>query len=1037
MARFANPTQLETCVELKASSRLCVGALGERWLDEPSGAIASPYLAPETLVGALPSDASHWVFVGDHGSRYSAETPLGPFTAVQRPPQKYARFTVVGGHWYGITNNSELWSGSWSDLRGARLSLPEPVFDFAMAPSGTGMALGLPERIWTTRNQGTDWEVLTADPMGATNIDVNDAGVFGITALLPPGTRTIVGVAIRDAKEALVQAIRLHHKPALYAEARGFVDGRSAQFASQVIELRRFDDGWQVGVGSIDKPFIFTKTKGLEECTAIHLAVSEQSSLALCRRDNSKDGSSDLTLYQSDKSAQTFAKLAGNVLGHFNDIHVAAIGADHFIATGLCAPSASQRGVEPGISHALVNAKTVSDCIPRSAVALKLSQSPAQGQRAFSLEAVVAPGAHITARPVAVSKDGQRVAFVSRSDISKPWSLYFSTDAGKTFSPHAIDALPVTNALAPSPSRATPESARRESRTALSLKFGEDRSLSLVLRDGDSPIVANFDDRGGLVATTAAPPGVSRVDAMGTRILAVSLTERAVYESLDRGASFELVGHLPSAACLTDLSCPVICTSTGCLIGERFTRVSWGGRGDAILDIEGNSEALDSGFEPQTERVMFRTPLVCQSDAQTARSGFTLARAPLPEQTSLADLLWYTHWQDWSKASAGLYRALRGRSVFEQISAFAPVVRAERAGIAINFNDAGVAYLRSKQLPKVGEPLGDLELAWMRFEQPNWSHARFRDAVPINGTDSYVFSGQRARRLLPAQLAISGEGVFLNAHADDLHQLDTSFVTGNGATAIGKLSWPVEHVRDQQLTKDPDAWNAFAFDETGSVLLHARKSRNTVVPGDSWNFVARTVANPRGILASSDRVKVYWGGNRPVLVLGTAAREHQLQSLSAHDIPANLGPLGRAVQLPLPSSFSEPPPACNSRDRRELSRFVVPLLPAAARAIGVRESDNQVSWLVTDYAIMYASSTKSCLDALWAVTLPGTTPVHAIVQLGDPGHAWAFFTRRSKGEEKVDARSISCKFDATARLPPELETRTQARFNLERLPLSE
>ncbi len=847
-ARFANPTQLETCVALSGSSRLCVGAIGERWLDDPGGAIASPYLAPETLVSAVPADANHWVFVGVHGDRFSAETPLGPFTSARRPPQKYVQYAVAAGQWYGITSDGEFWSGAWNDLSGARLSLSAPVFDFAISPSGKGLALSLPERVWSTHNRGLSWDALEVNPVGATHVTLSGADTFDITALLPQVTRPIEGLSIRDAKEARGQVIRLNYKPALFLEAQALVEGRAAELASQVIELRKFDDGWRVGVGAIDKPLTFAKTSGLDGCAAIRLAMSGQFCLAVCRLDNPKDDGSGLTFLRSDDKALNFVELPGSVLGRFNDIHLAAISGRHFVATGLCAPSDSQRGVEPGLARTLVNTKVVRDCIPKSAIDIKLSEPLPNGRLALRMEPVAAPGAHVTARPIATSRDGQLVAFISRADITKPWLLYLSNDAGSTFSAHSIDALPITNGAIPSGPRAKPELVRRETRAVLSAKFSEDRSLSLVLRDGDAPIVANFDDRGHLVATTLAPPGVSRVDAMGARILAVSLSERAVYESLNRGASFELVGHLPAAACLTDLSCPVTCTSGGCLIGERFTRVGWGGRGNATLDIAGNSEALDPSFEPETERVMFRTPLVCQADARTAHGSLTLTHEPVPEQVSLAELLWYSPWLDWSKGSAGVYRAIRGRSVVEQLSAFGPANHAERAGIAINFNDAGLAFLRSTELPRVGEPLGDLQLAWIRFKQSNWAHARFRDAVPMNEADTYVYSGQRARRLLPAQLTVSGEGVFVNAHADDLNRLENSYVTVNGTTTIAPLSWPVERVRAQKLTKDSDAWNAFAFDETGSVLLQARKS--LAAKSDPWKFVARTVANPHGTLAN-------------------------------------------------------------------------------------------------------------------------------------------------------------------------------------------
>ena len=1037
IARFARPTQLENCVELGGSSQLCVGAIGERWLDEPTGAIASPYLAPETLVGALPTDVRHWVFIGIHGSRFSAVTPLGPFTSVQRPPQKYAQFSVASGNWYGITSDGELWRGPFNDLVGTRFPLPAPIFDFAITPSGKGMALGLPERVWTTRNQGTSWQALEVNPVGATNVTVSESGGFEIAALLPEVSLFPPGVAFRNAKEAPRRTIRLRYEPAAFAQAEGFVEGRSAELASQVIELRKFDGGWRVGVGSIDKPLEFARTKGLEGCSAIHLAVSVKTSLALCQKAKVKDGSNVLTLYQSDKRAQDFDELTGNIVGRFNDIHVTAITADRFIATGLCAPSASQRGVEPNLGRTLVNAKTIQDCIPKSAVAIRLLPPQPSGRRGFGLESVMAPGAHITARPIAVSKDGQLVAFISRADNAGPWLLNFSSDAGKTFSVHSVDALPITNAASPPAPSVIPKAVRRESREVLSLNFGEDRSLALVLRDGDSPIVVNFDDRGNLVASTLTPPGVSRADAVGARILAVSLTERAVYESLDRGASFELVGHLPAAACLTAINCPVKCISSGCLIGERFTRVSWGGRGEVALDIAGNTETLDPGLEPQTDRVMFRTPVVCQSDTPLSRIGSALARAPLPEQMSLGDTLWYSPWQDWSKGSAGLIRAYRGLSVIDQSSALTAVDHAERAGLAVNFNDAGLVYMRSKQLPKVGEPLGDLELAWMRFKQSNWSHARFRDVMPMTNADGYLYGTDRARRLLPAQLAVSGDGVFVNAHADDQHQLGSLFVMVSGSRAVERIPWPIERVRDQQMWKTPDAWEGFALDETRSVLLRAQKSLGDATQGDPWRIVAQTIANPRGSLTSPDRVRMYWGGNRPMLVLGTAARSHQLQSLTARELPAKLAPLGEASPLPLPRTFAEPPPPCSPRDRRQHSRFVVPLLPEAARAIGIRKSDSQMHWLVANYAIMYASPTHACVDALWAETLPGTTPIHAIVPLDDPGHAWVFWTRRAKGEEKTDVQAMRCKFDAAAKPPPEFETRTQARFNLDRLPLSE
>jgi hypothetical protein len=148
-------------------------------------------------------------------------------------------------------------------------------------------------------------------------------------------------------------------------------------------------------------------------------------------------------------------------------------------------------------------------------------------------------------------------------------------------------------------------------------------------------------------------------------------------------------------------------------------------------------------------------------------------------------------------------------------------------------------------------------------------------------------------------------------------------------------------------------------------------------------------------------------------------------------------PLGPALALPPPATLSDPPPACTARDRRELMRVVVPLLPAAARALEVVDGKGQARWLVASQAIMYASAERACIDALWAETLPGMTPVRAVVSLEDSRHSWVFRTLRDKSEAVVEAQPVSCQFDANAHPPPEFETRTQARFNLEHLPLGE
>ena len=1036
-ARFSSPTELTRCVDIVSQSRLCFGALGERWLDGPDAALASPYLAPETLVAAWLTDSKTWLFVGRHGTRFSADTALGPFTSMQRASRKYIQYTADTAQWCGLTDEGELWRGTLNDITGVRVALPQRLFDFALSPSGTGVALGIPERIWITSNQGSNWKELEVGPFGARSVSVDEQGGLSLLALLPPSDIADDDVKLRATTATSDLSVKLRHAPAIFPEAQASIEGRSALVGPEVVELKKIDESWQIARGALDKPLNLTKPRGIEACVELRLSVSSEASLVICRKSSAQKNVEALSLYVSDAKAQIFTPMPGAISGRFSDVKIAAIAPDRFIATGLCAPAAGRRTVEPTSSdRAIVNAKDYSECHPRGPVAIELTQATLNHAKGFTYRAAAAPGAQVTAPKIAASADGSHVAFVARSTVHEPWQLYYSSDAGKTFVSRSIDALPVTGASGPTSGPATRLTPKIETREIQSLHFADDRSLSLVLRDSDAPIVFNFDDRGDLIAAAMAPPGVSRVDAVGSRILAVSLTQRDVYESLDRGASFELVGHLPAAACLTWLGCAVSCTTHGCLIGERFTRVSWGGRGAYPLDIAGNPEAQRSAFEPTTDRVHFRTPILCQAKGSPAVS--MLTHAPLPEQTSLAETLWYSPWQDWHKGSAGSYRALRGRNRVEELTALQPTAHAERAAIAVSFSDAGLVFLRSTNLPKVGETLGELELAWMPSQRRDWSHARFRDAVPTKGDDSFFNGVDRARRLLPSLLSVSGDGVVVQAHSDDDHALGTHFVTAHADRTLQRIPWPIERIRNQQLLAVGDDWLAVGVDETGSVLLRARNLAAPDANKGKWEFAAQTLVNPfASRLAIQDQVQAYFGGNRPYLILGAAARGRELQSIDAHELTTKQFPLGPAVRLPLPAALNEPPPACSARDRRELMRVVVPLLPAASRAVGYRDSKGQTHWLVANHAVMFASQTRACIDTLWAETLPGMTPIHAIVALEDSGHSWVFLTKREKGDAKIEAQPAECQFDTTTNPPPEFETRTQARFNLEQLPLSD
>jgi hypothetical protein len=1039
VARFTAPARLTTCAAFE-QSRLCVGEFGERWLEGPAGAIASPYLAPETLVAALPTASHRFIFVGQRGTRYVADTPLGPFTAVQTSAQSFKQYQVTAGRWYGLNARGELWRGAFEDRVGTRLPLAEPLFDFAIAPTGKGLAVSLPERLWWTDDAGEHWRAANVGPFGTTELALDSDGQLRLLALLPAQAPAAQEFRVSDARRAKETEVKLQKQPAVTADVRALEEGRAVFEGKDWFELRLLATGWFVARGHFDEPLSLTKTEGLDDCRALKVAVHAPEVLAVCQTRAAKPGSDALQVRVADPSTMKFTPLAA-VQGNFSQVHLAALDANRILATGLCASPAAGATTPSGPKKQLLNAKRVAGCIAQVPVVLTWHRATAP-EVPVALAAVTAPGARLAAPPLAVSEDAQSAAFVAREVSGGPWQLYLSTDQGHTFSVHPIDGLPATGAGTAVPS-AHMGTSSADTRSVQSLNFGEDRGLGLVMRKGDGPVTYNFDDRGQLIASSLPPPEVSRVDAVGMRILAVSLTQRNVYQSLDRGASFELVGHLPAAACVNYAACPVICRAAGCLIGERFTRVSWGPEETGALDIAGNPEKRELEDELLTERVSFRTPVVCEVQSAGKFTGRG-ARPPNADQVSIGDLLWYSPWQDFGTASAGMYWVRRGQDTpanaralapteFRETSSSGPFAPAD-AGLGMSFDDAGLVFMRSLRVPKVGEPLGELELASWLFKRPTWVHSRFRDAQALSNSEFYLLGGDQARRLLPVLLSATRDGVFVQTHAEAVSIDEAHWVTPVSATTLDRIPWPLERVREVHWSKVKGSWQVYALDETGSVLLRATKPIAAIDEVAAWTFAARTIANPRfSSLRPEQQVQLRWGEPQPTLFLAHATRGKRLQSVSAQQLTTDAQLLGSSFEVTLPELLSETAIACSARDRRELTRVVLPLLPLAARGVQVLESNQPARWLVATQAVLYSSPKRTCLDALWAESMPGSSAISAVIGLDQLGHATVF---RSQ-PDGLRATSAQCRFDAHATQPPEYETRMQARWNLDHLPLRE
>lgn len=923
-ARFVSPVQLVACRDLDSAKRVCFGELGERWLDGPAAAIASPYLAPESLVAMVRTPGGQFVYVGEHGGRFLSTDELGPFVASQPATQRYSGFQIVGDRWYGQNREGELWTGVWPSRDGQRVALQGPVLDFAMGASGRGLAVTLPERLWITQDQGQSWQLLHQPPLGIRRVSADSIGHLKLTAVLADQLHSDGFTVEGTAPATDVAAPRLHHDPAIWADARAMELGRATFLTEQWYELTHRDDGWYFAWGRFDQPLQLDQVPALKACSDVRLSVHSATAAALCLPPRDQEPSSRVTLHiwplrHLDKRVE----YKGELRGPLKDIRLQLLDPARAIVTGAASPlpgaSASSR---PHVAQ-LLNRKQWHSETP--VVPLMLSWTPnAEGRlhaEPISLPATRAEG------EVAVSDDGRDVAFIARATPAGPLQLLLSSDGGRNFAAHSIEGAPVTAEprLAQLPNRRGPSDATLQVK---SLAFGDDRSLALVAKDGDAPIIYNFDSSGGLVATSLAPPEVSQVGAAGTRILAMSMTQRHVYQSLDRGASFELVGHLPAAACLPHMTCPIICRSAGCIVGDRFTRSSWGTSPDK-LDFAYDDEERVARAQPVTARVMLRPSLMCRLASSQS--------TPVPRAPSAGDMGWTSElWQlPLSAAARCGVRARRGGTTIEQVPC------------ANGGTNLGATYepQEARTWGPIGWPLPAIEAVWHRFK--------------------------------------------------------------NG-------------------------WSVFALDDSRSLLLRATHSALPGTPMGAWQIAARTIASGQQPMTQREYNRLAKGPSGPVLLLATAASGRQLTDLTVFPLTSDEQLLGAPFSVQLPHAFDEPPARCTARDRQTLVRVSVPLLPDAARGVALEDDRGALQWLVATHATLFAGPKRTCVDSLWAETLPGLTSANAVIALDDLDHAW-FFRAGSSGEARKLARRVQCAFDMQAAPPPETESRLQARWNLGQL----
>jgi hypothetical protein len=1085
---------------VRAHARLADGGCviaaddGQRWLvtpprgDDPrrvgkSGtppracagrAEAADVLAPEELVGVVRRSATAWVFVGASGTLYEAADPLGAFVRTVPSPEPLARVGGSGGALVAATLDGRLLR--WEEATGWRAgpNVGARLFDLAFAEAGRGLALALPEALFTTEDGGATWTRAgaTVTPIGARRVGLTAAGklaVDGFMASLVWSPRERVPFE-KSADASLAAPAASDLDVGKGAAASAIAAGRAAIDGERYLEAIRPDDegdAWQLGRGRLDGRLELAPIAGSDGCGALKIGANGRHVVVVCSRASGDDV--DALVLRSEDAGATFAEAARLATDTIDHVAVAVAPDGAALVTGTC------------------KAAEKSGCRPMAPMLVR----PEGKTSSAMVAAATQLGA--TALAPAFSIDGRSAYFLGVRAKDSRTALFVSHDGGESFSPRPLEAP----SAAPRVEGVDDDDGEREGNLdlddAVVVRPGEDGTVGARVTRSRGAAWVTTDDDGRVIAVSGGPTETAVISGFGRRVLAVSPEESrpgagaSAWESLDGGATWaEIAAPRALARELTQGPGVVACGGGGCLVGDTVARVGWSGQAETIAEPPPSPDGGGRG-EP-----VAKTPIVCDLGAQgwTRIEGVVgSGRTPLPDENEAARgrSVWSVLTHDRATGAVAVVTAIapesgdgEARVVTRRL--LGPAPKASPFALEIAPQMEGYAAVRVK-LPlddkgklRVGAPMAGVEVAWENFMDGTSARATIADAGPFEAGDIRTRDG--ATELEAGLVSVSLRGIFVRPHARATAAASTAFfIDPQGkAERFEYPPWPSAAVDGRHFELVVDAAVAdgqllgvararAVGDEPRTVLLGKPPPRGG--GSHAWELTATTVAPPAtGPLVVADEW-TYVGASLGFTTL-VADATHERAWGTFHPFRGD-GTFGAPIAVPTQLDLPDRPRGCSASERGTTARMEAPLAQGgqllfvgtrhpvivgealaatpsaprkAARAAAAPKlvkaaatpATGDAFVLLTSSAVVHGTPASPCLAA-WQATGVGRAPVSAVIP-SDLAHAWLFRVAASEpaaphaGKPKRDAasraaergpaievRPMACHFDPSARVP--------------------
>ena len=693
--------------ELADGRVLLAGERGERWLvDEKRGrAEAASRLAPETLVAILRSE-SGFLFVGASGGGYEAREPLGPFIRSSAPLDPLVRLSAAGRTILGVRRDGRLARSADAASSWQPTGPSDVLFtDVELGSTGRGLALGVPEQLWETSDQGATWKRLDVRPFGALGLETDARA--GIVVKGAIDVRRLEGAPPLLPLQG--EVIRPQHalgaEPPRGPSAGALSEDRAVILAGRYVELvrQKRGDEWRIVAGGLDVELEESPFPEANGCKAVRLAAFDRFMYVACARSAASSDAQTIDLFRSQDAGRHWEREPYAPRARLSELTLAAGAGGLLVVTGVCPTHAAGPGCKTAGVHyrRLPEPKTkTKPGDSKQKKGHKASEPKGTGAKSkpgtqdervapsedsdsestsYELGPAATPALKGVASALSVSIDGRIVYAVGRRTKGGALAVFVSHDAGRTFSARDIEQL----AAAPADEELDEEprwGVRGEQgrRAACSHRaFGRGRRgwqpghrapalerlhLGRHRRGGSRPVGRQRAERGTLIG------------AAGARALALSPASREAWESLDAGASWEPIGRLPLTLCPRDAGCevPIHCHARGCVIGHELSRLGWRGQVDDDPGVlpppeRGGVELADRKLRRRSLARWMPPCLVCPA-----------------KDAALGKLAWYVLSVDADHAAATVYQAEGGRKPrVDSVVLLAPVTRPETFAFAV------------------------------------------------------------------------------------------------------------------------------------------------------------------------------------------------------------------------------------------------------------------------------------------------------------------------------------------------------------------